>query len=174
MGNRTITSECRKNAGAEKGPLPYFTWRGGYPMYYLDHDNSPICPKCANTKKWSDKKIIDADINYEEADLYCENCNARIPPAYRFGEGYHYDASTDRFGNITLTRAEDKASVYFQGDDAEFFRADWEAIQKIWNRTYSNQHGGPYYRKHFGPFKDYSEHFDSIASDYDSVMGKEE
>lgn len=65
------------------GDLDKYAW----PIYYLDRDNSVLCPECA-TKSFSDKdevpafKPIEAGINYEDADLYCDQCNARIESAY--------------------------------------------------------------------------------------------
>lgn len=32
----------------EDGTLPAYAWPGGYAMYYLDRENSVLCPKCAN------------------------------------------------------------------------------------------------------------------------------
>ena len=59
-------------------------------MYYIDSGRGGgyhmgeaiVCPKCANSKYWSGKQIVDCEINYEDSALYCENCNARIPSAY--------------------------------------------------------------------------------------------
>lgn len=31
-----------------KGKLESFAWPGGYPMYYLDREDSVLCPECAN------------------------------------------------------------------------------------------------------------------------------
>jgi hypothetical protein len=82
-----------------------------------------------------------------------------------------YDWDDDRFGGITLTRKADGADVYFQGDDAAQFRADVEKLDKIWFRPFGKCADGRIaYRKSFGPFNSYSEHFDALVSAYDDVM----
>ena len=75
-------------------------------------------------------------------------------------EGTYYNATEDRFGNIELTDDKDN-SIYLQGDDASIFSNSWEAIIKIWTRKF-----GKGYRKTYGPFNSYKEHFDALASEY--------
>lgn len=79
----------------EDGTLPAYAWPGGYQMYYLLADDGTICPPCANgqngslaSEKAEDKqwKITAADINYEDDDLFCDHCNAKIPAAYSGGD----------------------------------------------------------------------------------------
>jgi hypothetical protein len=72
----------------ENGKLPAFAWPGGYPIYYLDGENSVLCPTCANDSD-SENEIpqfrpVAADINWEDSSLYCDHCNQRIESA--FGE----------------------------------------------------------------------------------------
>lgn len=64
------------------GTLPVYAWPGGYPIFYFDSDNAVICATCAN--KWDEYStdLIAYDVNYEDGDLYCENCNAQIECAY--------------------------------------------------------------------------------------------
>ncbi len=69
------------------GKLPAYAWPGGYPIFYLASDNAVLCPKCANEytpERDNEKQLkpVVADINYEDASLYCENCNVRIESAY--------------------------------------------------------------------------------------------
>lgn len=79
------------------GSLPKFAWPGGYPIFYYVADDGAICPDCANGKNGSRAadpgldpecpdddqwRIVTHDINYEDPELYCEHCNARIPSAY--------------------------------------------------------------------------------------------
>lgn len=68
---------------------PRYTSVGCYPLFYFTKDNGVLCPKCANknlrlTLDKSDPQwfITAADINYEDADLYCDNCSERIESAY--------------------------------------------------------------------------------------------
>lgn len=71
----------------EKGRLESYAFPGGYQLYYYDRDHSVMCPPCAR------KSDEDADeipsfkpafvgVNYEEIDLYCEQCSKRIPSSY--------------------------------------------------------------------------------------------
>lgn len=69
---------------------PSWAWPGGYPIYYLAKDGGVLCSKCANdnikltsdpdaARDWS---IVAADINYEDHNLYCDNCSQLIEAAY--------------------------------------------------------------------------------------------
>lgn len=69
------------------GNLPAYTWPGGYPIIYLDHECSVLCAQCAtNSFKDEDErpeyKPVDSDIYYEGPTLQCEQCNADIESAY--------------------------------------------------------------------------------------------
>ncbi len=83
-------------------------------------------------------------------------------------EGNRYTADEDRFGGIIISDTETGRDVYLQpGDDSTPFREDWEAIVRIWTRSYgTNKDGSTRHRRGFGPFRSYSEHFDVIASAY--------
>lgn len=61
------------------GNLIHFAWPGGYPMFYLTHDNDVLCPSCANNEQ---DAISAADANWEDPQMYCEECNNRIESAY--------------------------------------------------------------------------------------------
>ena len=72
------------------GELPKFAWPGGYPVFYVMDDGEAMCPTCVNDKLnplheggdadgW---RIEGADVNYEDAQLYCAHCNGRIESAY--------------------------------------------------------------------------------------------
>ena len=78
-------------------PLDSWAWPGGYPIYYVFADGGCCCPDCANEnieeidadikgkRCWNSHGgwAIDAfDINYEDADLYCDHCSKRIESAY--------------------------------------------------------------------------------------------
>ena len=72
------------------GKLPAYAWPGGYPIYYLASDDAVLCPKCANeytSERDNESQLapVASDINWEDAQLFCEHCNARIESAY--GEG---------------------------------------------------------------------------------------
>lgn len=65
-----------------------YTWPGCYPVYYICKDGSDFCHKCANANfKYtvdpdSDWLIVAGDINYEDHELWCVNCNEQIESAY--------------------------------------------------------------------------------------------
>jgi hypothetical protein len=39
----------------ESGRLESYAWPGGYPIFYLDTDNSVLCPDCANKSDADDE-----------------------------------------------------------------------------------------------------------------------
>jgi hypothetical protein len=69
------------------GSLPAFAWPGGYPVFYLDSENSVLCADCA-TKSADDPdeipqfKPIAYDIHWEGDSLFCEQCSVEIESAY--------------------------------------------------------------------------------------------
>jgi len=74
-------------------PLPAYAWPGGYPIFYVCDDGGCLCPKCVNkeieqidesvkTNARDGWRVDAADINYEDANLYCDNCNEFIEAAY--------------------------------------------------------------------------------------------
>jgi len=67
------------------GKLPSYAWPGGYPMYYLDGENSVLCPVCA--EKSNDDAIpqfrpVAYGVNWEDANMFCDSCCKRIESAY--------------------------------------------------------------------------------------------
>lgn len=74
-----------KLVGSEWTP---FSWPGGYEIHYHTKDGGVLCYQCANENldltlgddpQW---QIVGRDINYEDPDCYCDNCNRRIKPEY--------------------------------------------------------------------------------------------
>lgn len=75
----------------DDGRLTAYAWPGGYPVYYVTADSGALCPDCARMAEaeglagdpedpqWY---IVAADINWEDADLYCDHCSERIESAY--------------------------------------------------------------------------------------------
>jgi hypothetical protein len=76
---------------ADDGTLPAYAWPGGYPLFYIDEENNVLCPDCANKNDEFDKPIVAADANWEDPDLYCDHCSARIESAYAEPEGERHD-----------------------------------------------------------------------------------
>ncbi len=82
-------------ARTDDGKLIKYAWPGGYPVYYLFADNEVCCADCANgenrsiartdpsdcpdDKQWT---IVASEINYEDNNLYCSHCGAKIDSAY--------------------------------------------------------------------------------------------
>jgi Fe2+ or Zn2+ uptake regulation protein len=63
------------------GSLPSYAFPGGYPLFYVDVENNVLCPDCANKEDYS-AEVIAYDINYENPDLYCDDCGKTIESAY--------------------------------------------------------------------------------------------
>lgn len=69
------------------GKLPAYAWPGGYPIIYLDHENSTLCADCA-TRSADDMEEIPHfkpcawDIYYEGPSEFCAQCNTEIESAY--------------------------------------------------------------------------------------------
>lgn len=60
------------------GQLRGFTMVGGYPILYLDGENSVLCAHCAGCNPGD---ICAAGINWE-SELRCDECSAEIECAY--------------------------------------------------------------------------------------------
>ena len=67
--------------------LDAFAWPGGYPIIYLDRENSTLCAKCA-TRDFKDSSVraeykpIACDVYWEGPTIQCDDCNADIESAY--------------------------------------------------------------------------------------------
>lgn len=66
---------------------------GGYPLFFFAHDGDTLCPDCVKKEIWQiaravrDKqrngwRVVGMDVNWEDPDMWCAHCNARIPSAY--------------------------------------------------------------------------------------------
>lgn len=71
---------------ANDGKLPANAWPGGYPIVYLTGDGLTICPNCANEPDTSDQ-VVDGDVNWEGADMPCDDCGKMMASAYGDPEG---------------------------------------------------------------------------------------
>lgn len=70
--------------------LAKYVWPGGYPLFYLTKRGDCLCPDCAQVSIDSSHEdvVIIADTNWEDNELYCDDCNNRIPSAYN--EEFHH------------------------------------------------------------------------------------
>lgn len=59
-----------------------FTDIGCYPLFYLDSHDSVLCPRCAGTAEAEGEAMAACGINWEDPDLYCDECSERIESAY--------------------------------------------------------------------------------------------
>ena len=64
------------------GKLRSFTSIGGYPLVYVTKDNCCLCHTCATDNDQDYDPIVAVDVNWENPDLYCDQCSARIESAY--------------------------------------------------------------------------------------------
>lgn len=70
-------------AGPElAGKLVKFTSIGCYPVYYLDSEGNTVCADCANDDDHDGNAPSAAGVNWEDPDLYCDECSKRIESAY--------------------------------------------------------------------------------------------
>jgi len=60
--------------------LPYYTFPGGYPLFYITSFSNILCPTCAINDDYED--IVNYDVNWEDDSLYCSHCSERIKSAY--------------------------------------------------------------------------------------------
>lgn len=81
--NHTLLNAIRAE---NDGKLPEFAWPGGYQCYYFTEDGLSICADCANKPTdgagATSDPVADADINYEDNALFCEDCGKKIPASY--------------------------------------------------------------------------------------------
>ena len=73
----------------DNGLLQEYAWPGGYPLYYLDSENSVLCPECARVADMGEEREslpqfapVAYGINWEDASLDCDECGERIESAY--------------------------------------------------------------------------------------------
>ena len=74
-----------------------YVWPGGYPIFFVASDGAPLSFKTVkdnyhqiavavrdhdNLCSW---RVVAADINYEDSDLYCEHSGEHIESAYADG-----------------------------------------------------------------------------------------
>jgi len=73
-----LNEKMKKVSEENKGELPYNTMLGLYPLFYVDDQGNTLCPECANKHEEYNGTIIDYDVNWEDPDLFCDDCGNRI------------------------------------------------------------------------------------------------
>jgi len=74
-------------------PEGKYTSVGSYPIFSVCRDGGVLCPACiAENRKQIEAAMLNGDdaqweiagtdANWEDPDLYCDNCNERIESAY--------------------------------------------------------------------------------------------
>lgn len=66
----------------ESGKLIAYAFPGGYPVYYLDREDSVLCPDCANALVPAEQKGLVAALHEEGEPLSCDECGKTIESAY--------------------------------------------------------------------------------------------
>ena len=67
-----------------------YAWPGGYPLFAITHGGAALCHHCCKTEResigtttgrdgWG---VVALEANWEDPDLYCDHCSARIESAY--------------------------------------------------------------------------------------------
>lgn len=64
------------------GKLYKFSSFGCYPIVYLDGKNNVLCSECATSGMCEEDGPVVADVNWEDPDLFCDECSQRIESAY--------------------------------------------------------------------------------------------
>jgi len=77
-----LNEKLQKLANENNGELPHVAWPGLYPMFYIDDQGNTLCPKCANKHDEYSGTIIEYTINWEDENLYCDDCSEKIESAY--------------------------------------------------------------------------------------------
>ena len=73
------------SVGLVAGCLPAYAWPGGYPLFYLDGENSVLCPTCADQSRHDmveSFRPVAVDVNWEDEDMHCDQCSRPIECAY--------------------------------------------------------------------------------------------
>lgn len=95
---------------SKDGTVSAYAWPGGYPLYYIAKDGGTMCPTCVNKeiklivdetinddgKQW---QLVGREVNWEDANLTCDNCDKRIPSAYAEDDAEDAaDSAAERLG----------------------------------------------------------------------------
>jgi len=54
----------------------------GYPLFYVVNDAKCWCSDCRNDELDHDDVVTSHDVNYDDKNLWCDNCSTQIECAY--------------------------------------------------------------------------------------------
>jgi len=85
-----IKTQADFTAALDNGP---YAWPGGYPMFFVCRDGAALSYQAAADHKHmiieaikygiaADWRVIGFEINWEDANLYCDHTGKRIESAY--------------------------------------------------------------------------------------------
>ena len=72
---------------------PNFT---GYPQFFIINNEDCWCADCCNDELTGDEEVI-TSVNYEDPELYCWNCSAKVEAAYGEESEEESDDQTEDF-----------------------------------------------------------------------------
>lgn len=85
-----MTTQSRSLRLADTLSRAPYAWPGGYPLFAITNDGAALCHYCCTTERLSIAtttgtdgwNVISHAVNWEDPDLFCDNCSARIESAY--------------------------------------------------------------------------------------------
>ena len=88
-----MTVQSRSLRLADQLTRQPYAWPGGYPQFAVTSDGAALCHHCTKTEReaigtttgsdgWT---VVALQPNWEDPELFCDHCGARIESAY--GEG---------------------------------------------------------------------------------------
>jgi hypothetical protein len=75
------TSEGTPVERCSDGSVPAFSDLGGYPLVYLDREDSTLCADCAGRAD-GDGERLTVTVHYEGEPETCDECGCEIASAY--------------------------------------------------------------------------------------------
>lgn len=97
-GNMTAQQFRRNFFFATEGRFVFrkYAWPGGYPLFLVMGDGGCLCAACIDSERGlihqaaleghrSGWEPAGVEVNWEDPDLFCDHCNARIESAYAEG-----------------------------------------------------------------------------------------
>ena len=141
--SKQALKRVRRKLGMEvcRKPLDAFAWPGGYPMFYLDGNNSILCADCASESCSDDIpkfRPVACDVHWEGDPLTCEHCNTDIESAYgpldeyrpNIGYGFSWTGELDQLedgpdteviGESDISRAVFVGLIHIDGSECSMF-----------------------------------------------------